>query len=108
MSSCLLVAGSDVADDGVLVELGSTVVLLEVVINCPGKRMTLIRGRGVTGGRVLVCLLSSVPLLPSSPPLTHPGELIINYSTSLHWVCYCPASYKAYSAELALIIFFKS
>ena len=57
----------------------------------------------VTGRRVLVCLLSSVPPLPSSALLTHPGKIINNYSASLHWVCYCPVSYKAYSAGSALI-----
>ena len=33
MSSCLPLAGSDVVDDGVLVEVGSTVVLLEGVVD---------------------------------------------------------------------------
>ena len=33
MSSCLPFAGSDVVDDGVLVEVGSTVVLLEGVVD---------------------------------------------------------------------------
>ena len=50
----------------------------------------------------------TVPPLPFSPLLTHPGEIINNYSTSLHWMCYCPVAYESYSAELALIISVKS
>ena len=105
MGFCLPLARGDLVDDGVLVEVGGTVVLLEGVVDLPGKRITFIGGRSVTGRRVLMCLLSSVPPLPSSPLLTHPGDIINNYSTSLHWVCHCPASYKAYSAELVLTIF---
>ena len=104
----LPLAGDDVVDDGVLVEVGGSVLLLGEVVDSPGKRIILIERRGVTGRRVLVCLLSFVPPLPSSPLLTHPGEIINNYSTSLHWVCYCPVSYELYCAELVLTIFFKS
>ena len=50
-----------------------------------------------------MCLLSPVPPLPSSALLTHPGKIINNYSTSLHWVRYCPVSYNAYSAELSFL-----
>jgi len=86
MGSCLPSLGGGVVDDGVLVEVGSTVVLLEGVVDRPrpGERMTFIERRSVTGRRVLVCLLSSVPPLPSSPLLTHPGEIINNYSTSFN------------------------
>ena len=83
-------------------------LLLGGVVDSPGKRIILIERRGVTGRRDLVCLLSFVPPLPSSPLLTYPGEIINNYSTSLHWVCYCPVSYEVYYAELVLTIFFKS
>ena len=40
MAACLPLAGSGVVDDGVLVEVGISVVLLGRVVDWPGKRMT--------------------------------------------------------------------
>ena len=89
MGSCLPLAGGDVVDEGVLVEVGGTGVLLGRVVDWPGKGMAFFEKRGVIGRSVQVCLSSSISPLPSSPLLTHPGELIINYSTSLHSICSC-------------------
>ena len=65
---CLPSPCGDVVDDGVLVEVGDTVLLLErvVEVDWPGKGMTLIETKGVIAKRVLVCLLSPVHL-PTSP-----------------------------------------
>ena len=51
-------AGGEVVDDGVLMEIGVTVVLLGrmLEVDSPGKRMTLIERRGVAERRVLGCL----------------------------------------------------
>ena len=59
MGSCLPLAGDDV-NDGVLVEVGGSVVLLEGVVDLSGKRIILFERRGVTERRVLMCLSSSV------------------------------------------------
>ena len=72
MGSCLPSLGGGVVDDEVLVEVGGTVVLLEGVVDSPVKRMTYIGGRGVTGRRIVMCLLSFVdtPLPLSIPDLS--------------------------------------
>ena len=108
MGSCLPSLGGGVVADGVLVEVGITVVMLEGVVDCPVKRMTFIGGRGVTVRRILRCRY-----LPSTPrslsqSLTYPSDIINNYSMSFHWISYCPVSYEAFSAVLVLTIFIKS
>lgn len=64
--------GGGVIDDEVLVEVGGTVVLLGGVVDSPVKRMTYIGGRGVSGRRIVMCLLSFVdtPLPLSIPDLS--------------------------------------
>lgn len=80
MGSCLPSHGGDVVDGGELVEVGGTVVLLEGVVDLPGKRMTYIGGRGVTERRILRCRYRpSTPTPSSFSSVSHPGKLINNY-----------------------------
>ena len=51
MGACLPLAGGDLVDDRVLVEVGISVVLLGRVVDRPGKRITFSGGRGATGGK---------------------------------------------------------
>ena len=52
MGACLPLAGGDLVDDRVLVEVGISVVLLGRVVEWPGKRITFSGRRGVTGEKV--------------------------------------------------------